>query len=116
MFEEWRNSTLISLYKNKVNAQVCGNYRGIKLLSHTIKLWEKVIEKRIRQEAVIREHQFSFIPGISTTEAIYVLTRLMKKYRETKKNLHMVFIDLEKAYDSIPRYIIWESLNAKEVS
>ena len=38
----------------------------------------------------------------------------MEKYREKKKDLHMVFIDLEKAYDSILRYIIWESLEKRE--
>ena len=67
MPEDWRRSTLIPVYKNKGNAQACGNYKGIKLLSHTVKLWERVIEKRIRQEAVIREHQFGFMLGRSTT-------------------------------------------------
>ena len=61
MPEEWRNSKLISLFKNKGDAQVCGNYRGIKLLSHTMKLWERVIERRIRQETMIRENQFGFM-------------------------------------------------------
>ena len=70
MPEEWRVSTLIPLFKNKGDAQVCGNYRGIKLLSHTMKLWERVIEKRIRRETVIRENQFGFMLGRSTTEAI----------------------------------------------
>ena len=55
MLEEWRNNTLIPLFKKKGDAQVCGNYKGIKLLSHTLKLWERVIERRIRQETVIRE-------------------------------------------------------------
>ena len=81
-----------------------------------MKLWEKVMEKRIGQEVVIREHQFGFMPGRSTTKAIHALRRLMKKYREKKKDLHMVFIDLEKAYDSIPQYIIWESLEKKGIS
>ena len=79
MPEEFRSSTLIPIYKNKGNAQVCGNYRRIKLLSHTMKLRERVIEKRIREEVVIRENQFGFMPGRSTIEAIHVLRRLMEK-------------------------------------
>ncbi|KAE8722892.1 Proton gradient regulation 7 isoform 2 [Hibiscus syriacus] len=49
MPEEWRESTVIPIYKNKGDLQRCGNYRGIKLLSHTMKLWERVIEARLRQ-------------------------------------------------------------------
>ena len=67
-----------------------------------MKLWERVIEKRIKRDTVIRENQFRFMPGRSTTKAIHLLRRLMKKYKERKKDLHLVFIDLEKAYGSIP--------------
>jgi len=40
MPRKWRFSTVIPLYKNKGDIQDCNNYRGIKLLSHTMKLWE----------------------------------------------------------------------------
>ncbi|XP_057544003.1 uncharacterized protein LOC130823399 [Amaranthus tricolor] len=40
----------------------------------------------------------------------------MDKYREQKKDLHMVFIYLEKAYDSIPRRVIWDSIKARAIS
>ncbi|XP_075990214.1 uncharacterized protein LOC142985856 [Anticarsia gemmatalis] len=48
--DEWCNSTLVPIYKNKGDAQECYNYRGIKLMSHSMKIWEKVIEKGIREE------------------------------------------------------------------
>lgn len=40
---------MVPLYKNKANIQNCNNYRGIKLLSHTIKVWEKVVKIRVRR-------------------------------------------------------------------
>ena len=52
MPEEWR-SVLIPIYKNKGDAQCCGNYRGIKLMSHTIKMWERIIEARLRDRVKI---------------------------------------------------------------
>ena len=47
MSEEWRISILVPIYKNKRDVQSCTNYRGIKLMSHTIKLFERVIEHRL---------------------------------------------------------------------
>ncbi|KAD4179608.1 hypothetical protein E3N88_28199 [Mikania micrantha] len=38
MPDQWRSSVLIPLYKKKGDAQRCENYRGIKFLSHTMKL------------------------------------------------------------------------------
>ena len=58
MPREWRTGTLISLYKDKGDVQDCNNYQGIKLLSHTMKLWERVIEGRLRKEISISENQF----------------------------------------------------------
>ena len=91
--------------------QECKNYRGIKLLSHTFKIWERVV----RQCTNILESQFGFMPGRSTTDAISILKQTIEKHREGQKNIRVSFIDLEKAYDSIPREEIWRSSRERNV-
>jgi len=56
------------------------------------------------------------MPDRSTIEAMYPLRRLMGLYRDRKVNLHMVFIDLKKAYDRVPREVLWSCLEKKGVS
>ena len=79
-------------------------------MSHTMKLWERVVEARLRQEVVIGDQQFGFMPRRSTTDAIFGLRMMMEKWREGQKELHCVFIDLEKAYDRVSREELWECM------
>ena len=91
-----RRSVVVPIYKNKGDIQNCTNYHGIKLMSYSMKLWERVMEQRNRQKTKISENQFGFMPGRSMMEAIFSLRQLIEKYRAKRKNLHMVFIDLKK--------------------
>ena len=105
--EEWRGSVLIPIYKNKGAAQCCGNCRRVKLMSHTMKVWERIIEARLRDRVEINKQQYGFMPGKRTTDTMFALRMLMEKYREGQRELHCVFVDLKKAYDRILREELW---------
>ncbi|KAK3569551.1 hypothetical protein QTP86_034820 [Hemibagrus guttatus] len=116
MPEEWRRSVLVPIFKNKSDVQSCSNYRGIKLMSHTMKLWERVVEARLRKVVEICEQQYGFMPRKSTTDAIFALRILMEKYRDGQRELHCVFVDLEKAYDRVPREELWYCMRKSRVA
>ena len=50
------------------------------------------------------------MPGRSTTEVVHLIRRLIEPYRDKKNNLHLVFIDLEKTNDKVPREVMQECL------
>jgi hypothetical protein len=111
----WRKSTTVSIYKRKGDVLLCQNYRGIKLLAHTMKLFERILDSRLRKECSVSQNQFGFVPNSSTTDAIFALRILMEKHREKQVPLHMVFLDMEKAFDRVPRDVIWWALRKKKV-
>jgi hypothetical protein len=49
MLDEWRRSILVPILMNKGDVQSCTNYQGIKLMSHTMKLWERIMLKESYQ-------------------------------------------------------------------
>ena len=80
-------------------------------MSHTLKLWERVVESRLTKMVNISERQYGFQPG----KPLFCLRMLQEKHREFGKELHAVFVDPENAYDRVPRELIWYSLRRKGV-
>ena len=111
----WRNSILVPIFKEKCDVQECKNYRGIKLLTHTFNIWEKVVDRRLRECTEIHESQFGFMSGRSTTDAICILKQTIEKHREGQKDIIVTFIDIEKAYDRVPREEIWRCMRERNV-
>ena len=57
-------------------------------MPHTMKIWEMIIDRRLREETTIGDEQFGFMPGRGTTDAIFAVRQLMEKQREKQKGLH----------------------------
>ena len=81
----------------------CGNYCGLKLLEVLQKVLERILETQIRKEISIDSMQFGFMPGRGTTDALFILWQMQEKYLGKKKDIFFAFVDLEKAFDHIPR-------------
>ena len=102
----WRKSILVPVYKGKGDPLVCGSYRAIKILEQPIKVLERVLEKRIRCQVSIDNMQFGFMPGKGTTDAISIMRQVQEKHQAKKKKLYYAFVDLEKAFDRVPREVV----------
>ena len=70
---DWTRSWITCVYKGKEDALECSSCRGIKLLEHAMKVFEFVIERRLRSTVQIDEMQFGFRPGKRITDAIFVV-------------------------------------------
>ena len=56
-------------------------------------------EARLQDRVGISEQQYGFMPGKGTIDAMFALRMLMEKCREGQRELHCIFMDLEKAHN-----------------
>ena len=103
---DWQESFIVNLYRGKGDALNRGNYRGLKLIEQVMKVLELVVEGLIRQRVKIDEMQCGFMSGRGTTDAIFIV-RQLQKHLAANKPLYMAFVNLEKAFDRVPRDVIW---------
>ena len=111
--EEWKHGTIIKLPK-KGNLAVCGNWRGITLLSVPGKVMAMILLDRIYEalDGKMREGQAGFRGGRSCADQIFVLRNIIEQSVEWQRQLVVNFIDFKKAFDSLYRPSMWKILRS----
>ena len=112
LLEEWMLSSLVPIVKEKGDPLNPNSYRGIKLLEHAFKLYEKILDGHLCEVVDIDKMQYGFMPGREAVDAVFVHRRLSEKFR-AKDKLFFIFVDLEKAFDRVAREVICFALRQK---
>lgn len=105
------DAVLVPIFK-KGDLSVCDNYRGISLLDVIGKVFARVLQTRLQRvaEEILPESQCGFRKGRGTNDMIFAVRQMVEKLREHNLQGFLLFVDLTKAYDSVPREALWTLL------
>ena len=111
--DEWGISGITPIPK-KGNLKLTDNYRGISLTQVASKIYNRLLLNRIRPvlDEVLRPNQNGFRPQRSTSSHILALRRIVEELSNYNKEAVLVFIDFQKAFDSIDRNRMLQILEA----
>ena len=102
--QEFKDASVIHLFKWKGNPQLCDNHRGISLLSIAGKVLARILLNRLyehlEQVVLLPESQCGFKKDRGTIDMIFTARQLQDKCQEQNIDLYMTFVDLTKAFDS----------------
>ena len=110
--DDWKEGIIIKLPK-KGDLTICDNWRGITLLSVVMKIFMRIILDRMVGEVDknLRREQAGFRSGKSCIDHINTLRLIIEQAVEYNSPLFLLFVDYEKAFDSISRGCIWAEMN-----
>ena len=110
---DWKRGIIVKLPK-KGDLTQCGNWRGLTLMSILGKVFSKTILNRLRMEVdkKLRKEQAGFRKGRGTTEQIFILRNIIEQSIEWNNGLYCIFVDFEKAFDSVNRTVLWNILKS----
>ena len=78
-------------------------------------MFEKILERRLRNLIKVNNMQFRFSPGKGTTDEVFIIQQLQEKHPEVHTDLFLTFVDLEKEYDRVPRDLVYWCLRRRGV-
>ena len=80
-------------------------------MEHAMKVVERIFEHRIPQQIEIDDMQFGFMKGKGTTDAIFMARQMQENFTVKGKKFYFGFVDLEKAFDRVPREVIYWAMH-----
>ena len=108
------NRGRVTLVHKKGQTELLGNYRPITVLVSLSGLYSKLLNERLikvtEKHKLLGELQNGFRKGRCGADNNFVLNTILWKSKALRKPVHMAFIDISKAYDSVNREILWEKL------
>jgi hypothetical protein len=104
----WKTRMLHMIYKGKGDKRDPANYRRISLLSTLMKVYMGVLARRlndwIERRGTISECQMGFRKGQRMVDNIFILRTIIDKYLSWKRGkVYWIYIDLQKAFDTVVR-------------
>ena len=112
--EKLKLVNVIPIFK-KGSRLLVSNYRPISLLSNLNKIFEKIIYKRIysfiERNDCLYSLQFGFRSKHSTTHALINITEKIRSALDQNKVSCGIFVDLQKAFDTVNHKILLHKLN-----
>ena len=109
--QEFKDASLIHLYKQKGNHQVCDNHRGISLLSVVGKTLARILLNPLTthlDQGLLPESQCGFRKERGTTDMVFAARQLQEKCQEQNSDLFSTYVDLTKAFDTVSREGLWK--------
>nr|VZI20002.1 unnamed protein product [Spirometra erinaceieuropaei] len=109
--QDFKDATIVHLYKRKGNRQVCDNHRGISLLNIAGKIFARILLNRLNnhlEQGLLPESQCGFRRHRGTTDMIFAARQLQEKCQEMRTHLYSTFVDLTKAFDTVNREGLWK--------
>ena len=108
---DWQDMQIVSIPK-KGDLQLCDNWRDISLLDVVGKIFTRIMQERLQTIAdrVLPESHCGLRKGGGCTDLIFVAREMIEKAEEHNDALFILFVDLQKAYNSVPRQALWQVL------
>uniref|UniRef100_A0A183TN45 Reverse transcriptase domain-containing protein n=1 Tax=Schistocephalus solidus TaxID=70667 RepID=A0A183TN45_SCHSO len=109
--QDFKDATIVHLYKRKGNRQLCDNHRGISLLKIAAKLFARILLNRLDghlAQGMLPKSQCGFRRHRGTTDMIFAARQLQEKCQEMLTHLYTTFVDLTKAFDTVNRDGLWK--------